>query len=284
MDTRTPSLGIIGGSGLYEFAELREVERVRLTTPFGDPSDEIVIGSLGERRVAFLPRHGRGHRIQPSELNFRANIHAMKQLGVVRLVSTGAVGSLREEIVPGHLVVPDQFFDRTFGRQATFFGDGIVAHVQFGDPVCARLAGAVADAAATTGATVHRGGTYVNMEGPQFSTLAESRLYRQWGLDVIGMTNLQEAKLAREAEICYATLALVTDYDCWHPDHDSVTVEMIINNLTENAKTAQQVIATVVEQLDVATSDPAHSALATAIITRLDAIRDLAPIIGKYIK
>ncbi|MDP2319214.1 MAG: S-methyl-5'-thioadenosine phosphorylase [Acidobacteriota bacterium] len=282
-------IGIIGGSGLYDMAELTDREQKVLSTPFGEPSGPYVLATLRGKRVAFLARHGAGHRLTPTELNYRANIFGMKMLGVEWIISASAVGSLQEQYRPMDLVFPDQFIDRTRGRISTFFGSGVVAHVGFAHPLSHHLSSLAADAAAETGARVHRGGTYVCMEGPQFSTLAESKLYRTWGADIIGMTNLQEAKLAREAEIAYSTMALVTDYDCWHEDHDSVTVEMIISNLTHNAKTAQQVIATVVERLDVETRDPAHSALATAIITRPDAIpeqtrRDLAPIIGKYIK
>ncbi len=282
-------IGIIGGSGLYDMAELTDREERVLSTPFGEPSGPYVLATLRGKRVAFLARHGAGHRLTPTELNYRANIFGMKMLGVEWIMSASAVGSLQEQYRPMDLVFPDQFIDRSRGRISTFFGNGVVGHVGFAHPFSHHLSALAADCADAVGARVHRGGTYLCMEGPQFSTLAESKLYRTWGADIIGMTNLQEAKLAREAEIAYSTMALVTDYDCWHPDHDSVTVEMIINNLTENAKTAQQVIATVVEQLDVATSDPAHSALATAIITRPDAIpektrRDLAPIIGKYIK
>jgi 5'-methylthioadenosine phosphorylase len=282
-------IGIIGGSGLYDMAELTDREEKVLTTPFGEPSGPYVLATLRGKRVAFLARHGAGHRLTPTELNYRANIFGMKMLGVEWIVSASAVGSLQEQYRPMDLVFPDQFIDRTRGRISTFFGNGLVAHVGFAHPLSHHLSSLAADCAAEVGARVHRGGTYVCMEGPQFSTLAESKLYRAWGADIIGMTNLQEAKLAREAEIAYSTMALVTDYDCWHPDHDAVTVEMIINNLTQNAKTAQQVIARVVEKLDVDTRDAAHSALATAIITRPDAIpektrRDLAPIISKYIK
>ena len=282
-------IGIIGGSGLYDMAELTDREEKVLSTPFGDPSGPYVLATLRGKRVAFLARHGAGHRLTPTELNYRANIFGMKMLGVEWIMSASAVGSLQEQYRPMDLVFPDQFIDRTRGRISTFFGNGLVGHVGFAHPLSHHLSALAADCADAVGTRVHRGGTYVCMEGPQFSTLAESKLYRTWGADIIGMTNLQEAKLAREAEIAYSTMALVTDYDCWHPDHDSVTVEMIINNLTQNAKTAQQVIARVVEQLDVETRDPAHSALATAIITRPDAIpeqtkRDLAPIIGKYIK
>ena len=282
-------IGIIGGSGLYDMAELRDREEWPLTTPFGDPSGPFVLATLRGKRVAFLARHGAGHRLSPTELNYRANIFGMKMLGVEWILSASAVGSLQPQYRPMDLVFPDQFIDRTRERVSTFFGSGIVAHVGFAHPLSAGLSALAADCAEAAGARTHRGGTYVCMEGPQFSTLAESQLYRAWGADVIGMTNLQEAKLAREAEIAYSTMALVTDYDCWHPDHDSVTVAMIIANLTQNAKTAQEVIARVVEQLDVDRRDPAHSALATAIITRPDAIpeptrRALAPIIGKYIK
>ncbi len=285
----TVKIGIIGGSGLYDMAELTDREEKVLSTPFGDPSGPFVLATLRGKRVAFLARHGAGHRLTPTELNYRANIFGMKMLGVDWILSASAVGSLQEQYRPMDLVFPDQFIDRTRGRISTFFGNGLVAHVGFAHPLSHHLSTLAADCAAEVGARVHRGGTYVCMEGPQFSTLAESRLYRTWGADVIGMTNLQEAKLAREAEIAYSTMALVTDYDCWHPDHDSVTVAMIINNLAQNAVTAQQVIARVVERLDVEVRDAAHSALATAVITRPDAIpeqtrRDLAPIIGKYIK
>src|SRR5690348_1488148 len=282
-------IGIIGGSGLYDMAALTDREEQRVSTPFGEPSGPYVIGTLRGRRVAFLARHGAGHRLLPSELNFRANIYGFKVLGVERILSASAVGSLKHEYRPLDIVVPDQFFDRTKGRISTFFGRGIVAHVAFAHPLCPDVSAVAADAAEKVGARVHRGGTYVNMEGPQFSTLAESKLYRSWGMDVIGMTNLQEAKLAREAEICYATLALVTDYDCWHPDHDSVTVEMIIGNLMQNAKTAQQAIARAIGQLPATRSCSCKDALATAIITRPEAVpaqtkKDLEPIIGKYMK
>jgi 5'-methylthioadenosine phosphorylase len=248
-----------------------------------------VTGKLSGKDVVFLARHGIGHRLTPSELPFRANIFAMKTLGVERILSASAVGSLKDEYVPLHLVIPDQFFDRTRGRVSTFFGDGLVAHVGFAHPFCDGLSATTYDAAVAAGATVHKGGTYVCMEGPQFSTKAESILYRQWGMDIIGMTNLQEAKLAREAEICYTTIALVTDYDCWHPSHDSVTVEMIVANLTQNARTAQKVIAEAVKRLDAAPRTCAcASALATAIITRPEHVpaatkSKLAPIVGKYL-
>ena len=285
----TATIGIIGGSGLYDMAQLTDREEKKIETPFGDPSGAYILATLRGQRVAFLARHGAGHRILPSELNFRANIYGFKVLGVERILSASAVGSLKHEYQPLDIVVPDQFFDRTRGRISTFFGRGLVAHVAFAHPVCGDLATVAADSASAVGATVHRGGTYVNMEGPQFSTLAESRLYRAWGMDVIGMTNLQEAKLAREAEICYATLALVTDYDCWHPDHDSVTVELIIANLMQNAATAQKTIAEAVGRLTGPRTCACKDALATAIITRPEQVpdqtkRELAPIVGKYMK
>jgi 5'-methylthioadenosine phosphorylase len=281
-------IGIIGGSGLYDMRELVDREEVRVVTPFGDPSGPYVLGKLRGRRVAFLARHGAGHRLLPSELNFRANIYGFKTLGVERLVSASAVGSLRDEYKPLDLVIPDQFFDRTKSRISTFFGRGIAVHVSFAHPVCRPLSDAVAEAARASDATVHQGGTYVCMEGPQFSTLSESKLYRAWGMDVIGMTNLQEAKLAREAEICYSTIALVTDYDCWHPDHDKVTVELIIANLMQNAATAQRVIAETMDRLPRDRSCECATALASAIITRPEAIpasvkEELKPIIGKYV-
>ena len=282
-------IGIIGGSGLYDMAELTDREEKTIATPFGEPSGPYVLGTLREKRVAFLARHGAGHRILPSELNFRANIYGFKVLGVERLLSASAVGSLKHEYRPLDILVPDQFFDRTNGRISTFFGRGLVGHVAFAHPFCGELSAIAAASAAAVGATVHRGGTYVNMEGPQFSTLAESRLYRSWGMDVIGMTNLQEAKLAREAEICYVTLALITDYDCWHPEHDSVTVDLIIANLMHNAVTAQKTIADAVGRIPGARSCPCKDALATAIITRPEFVpeqtkRDLAPLIGKYMQ
>ena len=283
------SIGIIGGSGLYDMAELVDREERTVATPFGEPSGPYLIGSLGGRRVAFLARHGAGHRLLPSELNFRANIFAFKALGAQWILSASAVGSLREELKPLDIVVPDQFLDRTRGRISTFFGRGLAAHVGFAHPLCPALSAIAYESGRSVGATIHKGGTYVCMEGPQFSTLAESRLYRAWGMDIIGMTNLQEAKLAREAEICYATLALVTDYDCWHPDHGHVTVEMIVGNLQQNARTAQRIIAEAVSRLPVERTCECAGALATAIITRPDLIpdqikRDLQPIIGKYVK
>ncbi len=269
-------IGIIGGSGLYKMEALNDVEEIQIETPFGAPSDTVIVGTLDGTRVAFLARHGRNHHLLPSELPFRANIYAMKRLGVEYLISASAVGSLQDAAKPVDMVLPDQFIDRTKNRVSTFFGEGIVAHISFGAPVCQNLSAVLAEAIASLdlpGVTLHRGGTYVCMEGPAFSTKAESNLYRSWGATVIGMTNLPEAKLAREAEIAYATLALVTDYDCWHPDHDSVTVDMIIGNLMKNATNAQQVIRETVRQLsqNFPPSD-AHSALKFAILTPLDQV------------
>jgi 5'-methylthioadenosine phosphorylase len=282
------SIGIIGGSGLYDMAELTDREERHVATPFGEPSAPYVVGTLRGKRVAFLARHGAGHRLLPSELSFRANIFGLKTLGVEYILSASAVGSLKHEYKPMDLVIPDQFLDRTRGRISTFFGRGLVAHVGFAHPFCKPLSDIAFRSAQSAGATVHKGGTYVCMEGPQFSTLAESQLYRSWGMDIIGMTNLQEAKLAREAEICFATIALVTDYDCWHPEHDQVTVEMIVANLTQNAKIAQQVIAAAVGTLPFERSCECATALEYAIITRPDAVpeqtkRDLAPIVEKYL-
>ena len=284
----TPRIGIIGGSGLYDMPELTDREERTISTPFGEPSGPYVLATLRGRRVAFLARHGRGHRLLPTELNFRANVFGFKLLGVEWILSASAVGSLREDYKPLDIVVPSQFFDRTRGRISTFFGGGVVAHVAFAHPVCGRLGDVVSGAAELAGASLHRGGTYVCMEGPQFSTVAESNFYRAAGFDIIGMTNLQEAKLAREAEICYATIALVTDYDCWHPEHDSVTVEMIVSNLMRNAEMAQRIIAGAVEQLPIERTCECARALATAIITRPEAIpgatkERLRPIIGKYL-
>jgi 5'-methylthioadenosine phosphorylase len=281
-------IGIIGGSGLYDMPGVTDREEVTLTTPFGEPSAPYVLGTLRGRRVAFLSRHGAGHRLLPSDINFRANIFGMKLLGVEHIVSASAVGSLKEEYKPLDIVIPDQFFDRTKARASTFFGRGLAAHVAFAHPLCRILSGLAHESARSAGATVHHGGTYVCMEGPQFSTLAESNLYRSWGMDIVGMTNLQEAKLAREAEICYSTIALVTDYDCWHPDHDSVTVEMVIANLTQNAKMAQEIIAGTVARLPYARTCECESALKYALVTRPDAIPDqvkqeLWPIVGKYL-
>jgi 5'-methylthioadenosine phosphorylase len=289
----TVKIGIIGGSGLYKMDALKDVREVSLDTPFGSPSDALILGTLEGTEVAFLARHGRNHHFLPTELPFRANIHALKQLGVEYIISASAVGSLKAEVKPLDLVIPDQFIDRTKERIATFFGEGIVAHVAFGDPICPQLAKILGDAVASLNlpeVTLHRGGTYLCMEGPAFSTKAESNLYRSWGATVIGMTNLTEAKLAREAEIAYATLALVTDYDCWHPDHDHVTVEMVIENLHHNAINAQKVIQETVRRL--AANPPvsaAHSALKYAILTRLDSVpvatkEKLALLLKKYLE
>jgi 5'-methylthioadenosine phosphorylase len=282
-------LGIIGGSGLYAMEELTDRDERLITTPFGDPSGPYVVGMLRGKRVAFLARHGDGHRLSPSELNYRANIYGFKVLGVEAIISASAVGSLKEDYRPLDIVFPDQFIDRTRGRVSTFFGRGLVAHVGFGHPFCEPLRAMTAACAEGVVPRVHPRGTYVCMEGPAFSTVAESNLYRSWGADVIGMTNLTEAKLAREAEICYTTMALVTDYDCWHAGHDSVTVEMIIDVLQKNAKAAQQVIAGAVERYAGRAGCGCGSALASAIITRPDAVpdhvkQDLAPIVGKYLK
>jgi 5'-methylthioadenosine phosphorylase len=262
--------GIIGGSGLYQMPELTNVEEVRVETPFGDPSDAFVVGTLEGERVAFLPRHGVGHRFTPTEVPFRANIYAMKLLGVERILSASAVGSLQEKYAPLDMVIPDQFFDRTRGRvrESTFFGEGIVAHVSFAHPVCAALGDVLAAACGMADVKTHRGGTYLCMEGPAFSTVAESNVYRSWGMDIIGMTNLQEAKLAREAEICYATLALVTDYDCWHPGHDAVSVETVVEYLNKNVRNAQLILREAVKRLRTSERDcKCGSALQHAIFT-----------------
>lgn len=282
-------IGIIGGSGLYSMPGLTAVHEERVTTPFGDPSDAFILGELEGRRVAFLARHGRGHRILPSELNFRANIYAFKKLGVERILSLSAVGSLREEHKPGDFLIPDQFIDRTFHRVSTFFGEGLVGHVSFGDPVCATVAGALAAACGSEGVTASSGGTYVCMEGPQFSTRAESNLYRSWGANVIGMTNLQEAKLAREAEICYATAAMVTDYDCWHPEHDSVTVDQIVAVLNQNAANACKVIRAAVAALPRERNCACATALQYALLTSPAAVpaatrAKLDLLVGKYLR
>jgi 5'-methylthioadenosine phosphorylase len=260
-------IGIIGGSGLYSMPGFTAQEEANIDTPFGRPSDNYVLGELAGRKVAFLARHGRGHRISPSELNFRANIYGMKSLGVQRIISLSAVGSLKEEHRPQDFVLPDQFFDRTRGRVSTFFGEGLVAHISFADPICPELAKVVGSACRAAGVNVHEGGTYLCMEGPAFSTKAESNVYRSWGMDVIGMTNLQEAKLAREAEICYVTVAMVTDYDCWHPEHDAVTVDQIIANLVKNASNACAVVAEAVAQMPAARACKCGSALSHAILT-----------------
>jgi 5'-methylthioadenosine phosphorylase len=282
-------IGIIGGTGLYQMDGFTDVREVAVETPFGAPSDSLLVGSLDGRRVAFLPRHGRGHRILPHELNFRANVFAMKKLGVEWILSVSAVGSLKERYEPLHVVVPDQFIDRTRQRKSTFFGNGLVAHVAFAHPFCRNLSKVMAESCTEAGATHHVGGTYVCMEGPQFSTLAESELYRSWGADLIGMTNLQEAKLAREAEICYATLAMVTDYDCWHPDHDAVTAEQIMGVLGRNAETARKVLRAAVRRLPIPRGCECATALKYALITAPELVpesvkRDLEPIVGRYMK
>jgi len=281
-------IGIIGGSGLYSMPGLTDVRELRQQTPFGDPSDVFVLGTLEGRKVAFLARHGRGHRILPTELNFRANIFAFRQLGVERIISVSAVGSLKEEHKPLEFVIPDQFFDRTRHRIDTFFGDGLVAHISFADPVCGELSKVVEAACAKAGVTGKRGGTYLCMEGPQFSTKAESNVYRSWGMDVIGMTNLQEAKLAREAEICYVTVAMVTDYDCWHPHHDAVTVDQVVAVLLKNAENAAKVVRETVAAMPKNRSCKCGSALAHALLTERDKIpaatkQKLALIVGKYL-
>ena len=281
-------IGVIGGSGLYQMSELEGVRAVEVKTPFGKPSDRLIRGRLGQVELVFLPRHGKGHRWLPSEINFRANIFALKKLGVERIISVSAVGSLREEIAPGHLVVPNQFIDRTTRRPSTFFGRGLVAHVSFADPFCKELSSMLVDAARAEGAQVHPAGTYVCMEGPQFSTRAESYLYRSWGAHVIGMTNLQEAKLAREAEICFGTLALATDYDCWNEAAGDVEIDHVLTVLKHNVELAQRTIRRAVVQLSAGRSCACASALKDAIITERARIpkklrADLQPIVGKYL-
>ena len=281
-------IGIIGGSGLYSMPGLEHIREWRVKTPFGDPSDALVLGTLEGKRVAFLARHGRGHRLMPSEINYRANLYAMKLAGVKRLISVSAVGSLREELRPLEFLIPDQFFDRTYRRISTFFGDGIVAHVGFDRPVCPQLAGVLGSACDLAGVKAHRGGTYVCIEGPQFSTLAEAHVHRQLRFEVIGMTNVTEAKLAREAELCYATVAMITDYDCWHPEHSSVTLAEIISNLNRNAESAASVIRHAVRNMPSEPACKCEKALAHAIITSpklvpASARKRLAAIIGKYI-
>jgi 5'-methylthioadenosine phosphorylase len=280
-------IGVIGGSGLYEMEGLKVLEEKRLETPFGTPSDAYLLGELEGRKVVFLPRHGRGHRISPSELNFRANIWGLKKLGVDTILAVSAVGSMRKEIEPGHMVVIDQFFDRTKGRVSTFFTDGVVAHVAFADPVCPDIRKILIASGKKVGATVHEKGTYLCMEGPQFSTRAESNVYRQWGMDVIGMTNLQEAKLAREAEMCYATLALSTDYDCWYEGHDDVTIEMVIATLTKNVETAKKIVKQAVAAVGAERSCGCRTAMKNAILTDRKVIpaetkKRLEVIAGKY--
>jgi 5'-methylthioadenosine phosphorylase len=281
-------VGVIGGSGLYQIEGLQQVQELNVSTPFGKPSDKFIKGSLGETELVFLPRHGIGHRWLPTEVNYRANIFGMKKLRVERIISVSAVGSLQEKIAPGHLVVPDQFIDRTTQRPSTFFGNGIAAHVGLADPFCKDTSTALANAAISVGARIHRTGTYLCMEGPQFSTRAESHLYRNWGADIIGMTNLQEAKLAREAEICFATLALATDYDCWNESAGDVEIDHVLAVLQQNVELAKKTILQVLKNLSPSRSCVCASALKTAIITEKSKIpkkvrRDLRPIIGKYL-
>ncbi len=283
------AIGIIGGSGLYDMSELTERSEISVDTPFGKPSDNLILGTLEGKRVVFLSRHGRGHRYLPSELNFRANIYAMKTLGVERILSVSAVGSLREEIAPLDIVLPDQFADRTRGRISTFFGKGLVAHIAFGDPICPDLISQVQAASRKVGIEAKKGGTYLCMEGPAFSTKAESNLYRKWGMDIIGMTNLQEAKLAREAEICYVTIALVTDFDCWHESHETVSADMILENLQKNSRTAQRILAQTVHDMNAERACQCGEALKYALITEKSMIDEetktrLACIIGKYLE
>lgn len=285
-----PTIAVIGGSGLYEMEGLTDLREIEVTTPFGEPSAPLVEGQLAGARMLFLPRHGKGHRFLPHEINYRANIFALKKAGAEWVIAVSAVGSMKEEIVPGHLCVPDQFFDRTYRRVASFFGEGIAAHVGFGDPVCATLADVLYKSAEKVGATVHKGGTYLCMEGPQFSTRAESNIYRQWGISIIGMTNATEAKLAREAELPYSTLALVTDYDCWHEGEEDVTVDFVIATLKKNVETAKKVVkeaaASIVAQPNL--DSAARNALKDSIMTAPDAIpaktkEALAPLIGRYL-
>ena len=287
MATPTADVAVIGGSGFYEMEGLTEVEEVRLDTPFGPPSDALVIGTLAGRRVAFLPRHGTGHRLLPTEIPVRANVWALKALGVHHIISVSAVGSLREELAPTHFVVPDQIIDRTRGRAATFFGEGLVAHIPFADPFCPHLSQLLAEAGGAAGATVHRGGTYVVMEGPAFSTRAESHLYRSWGAALIGMTALPEAKLAREAEICYAQLAAVTDYDVWHESQEDVTADLILATLRANVETAKRIVRLAVAGL-APCGDACTNALATALVTPFHLVPEatkqrLRPIIARYL-
>src|SRR5436190_5411379 len=284
----SPTIGVIGGSGLYQMPEIEQVREVAVKTPFGKPSDRLIRGRLGNVELVFLPRHGKGHRWLPTEINFRANIFAFKKLGVERIISVSAVGSLSQEIAPGHLVVPDQFIDRTTQRPSTFFGRGLVAHVSLADPYCKALSEILIDAARAEGAQVHAGGTYICMEGPQFSTRAESRMYRSWGAHVIGMTNLQEAKLAREAEICFATLSLATDYDCWNAAQGDVEIEDVLRVLAANVDQARRTVARVAAALPARTGCPCPTALDHAIITERAAVpatvrRELAPLLGRHL-
>jgi 5'-methylthioadenosine phosphorylase len=282
------TIGVIGGSGLYEIEGLTDVQQVKVDTPFGQPSDEYTTGTLGDTRMVFLPRHGRGHRLLPGEINYRANIYGMKKLGCEWLISVSAVGSMKEEIAPGHIVIVDQFFDRTKERPGTFFGSGIVAHVEFADPVCPDLVEVLFSSAKEAGATVHKGGTYMCIEGPRFSTRAECNIYRKWGIDVIGMTNIPEAKLAREAEICYATLALATDYDCWHETEESVSVDIILETLKNNVSMAKNIIKNAVRKISGPRECKCATALKYAVVTDKKLMpektkKDLELLIGKYL-
>jgi 5'-methylthioadenosine phosphorylase len=283
------TVGVIGGSGLYEIEGLTNIEEVVLETPFGEPSDAFITGMLGDVKMVFLPRHGRGHRFLPSEVPYRANIYGMKKLGVQRIISVSAVGSMKEEIVPGHIVIPDQFFDRTQGKRAsTFFGKGVTGHVQFADPVCSELCDVLVEAGQRAGATVHKGGTYICIEGPNFSTRAESKIYRSWGVDIIGMTNIPEARLAREAEICYSTVALATDYDCWYEGHDDVTVEAVLAIIKQNVAMARNIIKEAVSALASDAGCSCGDSLQFAIMTDPSTIpeqtrKDLDLFLGKYL-
>lgn len=282
-------IGVIGGSGLYQMNDLADIEEIRVSTPFGDPSDPYIVGNVEGKRIAFLARHGRGHHILPSEINYRANIYGFKKLGIEWLISVSAVGSMKEDIRPLDIVIPDQFFDHTKRRISTFFGNGIVGHVGFANPVCSNLAPVLIQCSAEAGVKTHKGGTYICIEGPQFSTKAESRIYRQWGVDVIGMTNMPEAKLAREAEICYATMALVTDFDCWHESEEIVSIEAVIAVLMKNVKNARRIIRDVIGKLPIPRNCECATAIATGIITDKKYIpektlKDLDIIIGKYVK
>ena len=287
--TEKISIGVIGGSGLYEMDGLTQIKTVKIATPFGKPSDDYIIGTLNNKRVAFLPRHGRGHRLLPTDINYRANIYGMKKLGVERIISVSAVGSMKEAIEPGDIVIPDQFYDHTKHRRSTFFGNGVVAHVGMADPVCAGLCKVLIEAGVQVGATIHRSGTYLCMEGPQFSTKAESLTYRNWNVEVIGMTNATEAKLAREAEICYSTIALATDYDCWHHSEEAVTVEAVLAVMKHNIETSKSMIREAVRMLTMSRDCECGEALRNTIMTPEKMIpaktkKDLAPIIGKYMK
>ncbi len=282
-------IGVIGGSGLYQMNELKDVEEVRINTPFGEPSDAFILGILGDKKIAFLSRHGRGHRITPTDINYRANIYGFKKLGVEWLVSVSAVGSMKEHIKPLDFVVPDQFYDNTKHRIGTFFGNGIVGHVGLANPVCPHLASLIEKSCRANGVTTHKGGTYICIEGPQFSTKGESRIYRQWGVDIIGMTNMPEAKLAREAEICYATMALVTDFDCWHESEEVVTIDAVIATLMKNVNNARTILRTIVQGFPISRECECATALASGVITEKvhvseKTLKDLDLIVGKYVK